>query len=768
MYRHLLTISAVILLFALVTACGGVASNPTIPPIPQGGQGPNPPGGTDKETNQGLPAGLGGQAQEQGEEILQGNYEQLWPQGMDAMEKGQIVNAAQFFMSAYAVNQQSAEAALAYAITDVMRDHRKYAVFLHPGVDRLFMNTPLIGHSEVFPNPFLTEDSYFLRLAALGNNIRKLYPAAAYPVVGPADSELSFNAETLKAIKALKEQMDAHQDAPGQAGTPPPVGGPADVPDESGGAPIAPDNPNPDEHPTGYDPPKDLSNVYKDMPPKVGPVKQGTMPPDQIFGSIGDRPPDNPEGAGGGPTAGLGGIAPPATLPERQETISEDEWANFMTSYRETAQRDGADIIISASFRENLARLHEGIQEQISNLEAVRTIAEAPGFSLSLPFNALDGAQKVTLLFDVDDYHLILDYYKMLDSLLKYVEAYNSDVPYFLTSSEIEDKNTDNILSPDEYLPPAPFGTLTEEGKDELGAMLSEFIVTLSGLSNDMQPLLSAAREFQAGDPEPKELFFLSSFQRNFIMIETWTQLLQDISEKSSNGMAIKLAGGDGIEEVVALYDALFLTPLEDVRGPLPSYSLDTKEVVTDAEGNFSSDATFGGFFPEKLLSAGSYITSGKFRSIIFNETMGRAAGSVFQMGDQQAEADEHGLVTVANAAINELIGTDYTVSNEAGEQVKSGSMRTTYELIPLFSVEEIALILNPVKQGIAGEGSTGTPPVPAGGSGAAAGTSGEPAGAPTGVTPDETDGTNDEGDGTGAGDEEEPDDTDGDENPDA
>jgi len=239
--------------------------------------------------------------------------------------------------------------------------------------------------------------------------------------------------------------------------------------------------------------------------------------------------------------------------------------------------------------------------------------------------------------------------------------------------------------------------------------------------------------------------------------------LLLDISEKSSTGMAIKLAGGGGIEEVVAVYDALFLTPLEDIRGPLPSYSLDTKEVITDADGNFSSDPTFGGFFPEKLKSAGSYVTAGKFRSIIFDENMGRAVGSVFKMGDQQSEADEHGLVTIADASINELIGTDYTVSNEAGEQVKSGSMRTVYELIPLFDVEEIAVILSPAMQEGVGAGNAGTTTVPAGGPETATGTSG---GTPTEVVPDETDGTDDEGDGGDSGDEENPDDTDGGESP--
>jgi len=718
MYRYLLTITAGMMILALLTACGGVASNPTSPTFNQGNQGGAQEGTT--EDGEGLPAELGGQAAEAGEEILQGSYETLWPQGIEAMESGQIVNAAQFFMSAYASDNQSAEAALAYAITDVMRDHRKYSVFMHPGVDRLFMNTPMIGHAEAFPNPFLTEDSYFLRLAALGNNIRQLYPAVGFPIIAPADSETMFNPETLKTLASLETENEMHGDAPFMETRVEDAGG-SNVHSPGGDeSPADPDEPTDDpgstapaDAPPGDDGAgRDLTEITKNPLPKADPVKD--LDPS---GSGGDDPGSGDDiitdfGDGfGGMTGEMGGIAPITGLPEREQAISEDEWIDFIRNYREAAYRDGADIILSANFYENLVKFQEGIRDHVNTLESVRTIAETDGFMLTLPFNVLDGNEKVTLMFDVDDYHLILDYYNMLNFQLIYVLSYKTDMDYFLTSAEVEDLNGDMILTPDEYLPAEPFGTLINGGGERLGLLHSPFNTNLSTHANDMRPILDAARDIQVGDPEPKRLFFQSSFHRNFVLIEDWTQLLQDISEKSSSGHEIKLTAGDEIIDIVAVYDALFINPVENIRDPLPSFSVDTRTVILDEEGNFSTDPTYGGFFPEGLQAVDSYTTVGKFSCIIYDDEMNRASGSVLMMGNQQSEANEKGAVSVMNTSINELVGTPYTVNDEAGVGVGSGAVRTLYELIPLFDVEQIAMVFMPLMAPGGEMGGIGTMP---------------------------------------------------------
>lgn len=736
MQRQITYLFAAALTLSLLTSCGGVASNPTSPNFNQPGQGgtPGQQGAAGEQTGlPGLPGQVSGGGAAMGEQILEGTYDTLWPQGLSAMESGQVVSAAQFFKSALAQDATKVDAALAYAVSDVMRDHRRYAVFLHPGVDKLFMNTPLIGHAEVFPNPFLPEDSYFLRLAALGCRTRKLVPMMNYPILAPVDTELFFTPDTYLALSGLREEGS-------QSGTQTTMGGTGS---DAGGNTVAPPGGEPPHgpQPPAPSPPGGATQGVHKLnlaPPKPPEAKQGPG-----TGSGSDRDPGGNTPLGG-TTGGLGfGLespaGPPKALLERDEPVSELEWETLLAEYRDGASRDGADMFLSANFYENVRMLHEEITEHITNLENVRSSAEAEGYSLSLPFNAVDGTKKVTMALDADDYHLILDYFKLLDVLLGYVEAYNHEIQYVLPTDSIADKNGDQILAPDEYLPDAPFGTLDQAGKDALGGLLPAFTGALTTLNNDMRPLLQATQLIQAGDPEKKEIFYLSSFHRNYILIEEWTDLVQSIGEKSSGGTAIKLASGSDIVEAVAVYDALFNTPLEDIRGPLPSYDLATRALIADDEGKWSSDPTFGGFFREGLGAAGTYSTAGRFSAAVYDEKMSKAVGDKVNLGDLSGDVGETGLVTVNNALINELAGTPFTVLDKDGKEVGSGAVRTLFEVIPLFDVARISLMLAPmIGGGPAGmiqetTGATGT-------------------GAPDGVAPEPTPPAEGAGDQNGEG----------------
>ena len=75
-----------------------------------------------------------------------------------------------------------------------------------------------------------------------------------------------------------------------------------------------------------------------------------------------------------------------------------------------------------------------------------------------------------------------------------------------------KDANSDKVLSPDEYLPPTPFGTLKADAASKLGDVLTSFTQATGDLNDTMRPLLDAAKNVQAGDPEKKEIFYLSSF----------------------------------------------------------------------------------------------------------------------------------------------------------------------------------------------------------------------------------------------------------------
>ena len=696
MNRHIL-LAAIIGMAAILTACGGVASNPTAPNF-------NPPGGQQAAGQPELPGELSGGGAEMGEQVIQGTLETLWPQAIAAMEQGHTVPAAQYFMSAYAAEPQSADAALAYAITDVMRDHRRYAVFMHPGVDKLFMNTPLIGQAEVFPNPFLTEDSYFLRLAALGFRARKLAPTGGtYPMLAPVETEVFFTPEWYEMVmkqQGTEEQPSAGEVPPGAqdggGAVPPPM--PPQVP--PGGGPERP-------VPPGFIPPGgqgDGSGNMSTPAPKPSGTKQGASlggnggghgtPDGQTGGGTGGFPTDF-----GGPTGVPGGA-----LPERDAPISEDEWEALIRDYRDSVGRDGADMFLSGALYRNLQAFHDEIKEHIANLESVRTVVEAEGYSLSLPFNVLDGTKKVTLMFGVEDYHLILDYYKLLDVLLAYVEAYNHDIDFILPTDAIEDKNADNVLSPDEYLPDAPFGTLPSEGADRLGTLLSELQTALSSHNSHMRPLMDAAMQVQAGDVEKKEVFYLSSFHRNYVLIGEWTGLLRDISEKSTTGTAIKLSAEAGVTDIVAVYDALFSTPVTDIRDYLPSFDFVTRTVITDEEGNWISDPTFNGLYPEGLSGPEIYLTAGRLSLAVYDMDVSKAAGYSVRLGSSSAEVGETGVAVLSDAVVNELAGNAFSVLDKDGQEAGSGTVRTLFEIVPLFDLTPLVAMFAPTGEGIGEE----------------------------------------------------------------
>jgi hypothetical protein len=365
----------------------------------------------------------------------------------------------------------------------------------------------------------------------------------------------------------------------------------------------------------------------------------------------------------------------------------------MVSEYRESAARDGADIFPCSIFYASLQAFHDEIKEHITNLEAIRTLAEADGFSLALSMNVTDGTKKMTMTFDKDDYHLLLDHYKLIDSLLNYVEAYDTTVAYALPTLAPVDKNTDNKLSPDEYLPPAPFGTLKAGGEDVLSAQLPIFLQSLSGLNNTIRPLLTGAQQVQAGDAEPKRLFYLSSFHANFVLIEQWVDSLRDMADKSTSGTTIKLDSAAGVTEAVAVYDALFTSPMADVRTPLPTYDAFTFEPVLDEDGKWSSDPTFGGFFSEGLQDIGTYLKLGRLTCSVYDAQMAKAKGDKLVVALKDGEVGENGLVSIDNTTVNELIGTQFQAMGPDGSELGNGVLKSLSEVIPLFDMKLLTSI---------------------------------------------------------------------------
>lgn len=700
MSRYLLSI-LIAISSILILSCGGINTNPTSPQF----QNPNQPstqGRGSQAPTQDLSDLFGQMSAGQaavGETVLAGTFEVLWPQGVQNLEQGQLMLAAQYFKSAFAQNQQSADAAIAYAIVDVMRDHRRFAVFLHPGVDKLFMNTPLIGHSEIFPNPFLAEDSYFLRLAALGRRCAKLVPSVTYPTICPVDSEAMFNPESFQKLKAMKEGNKGEEERP------PSVVGPEGAGYIPGGQPVGQGGPRGDANngKAGDRPTFGRGGRKEGLPREAQNAEersanQSSRIQDASGAGMGSgtfMPTSGNQTGGTGPLAPAGRapseITPSLPLTEREKPISESEWAAIIEEYREAASRDGADIFISAIFYNNLKQFHSEIKEHIKNLELVRSVAEADGYSLALGMNVLDGTQKITFSFDKSDYHLLIHYYKMVDVLLQYIMAYDSSVTFVIPTEQIIDANNDMKLSPDEYLPPLPFGVLKEDPSSDIGQILPVFVQVLNGLRDTMKPLLDAGRNVQAGDPEPKKIFYLSHFHSNYVKIQEWTDLLGDIANNSTSGTSIKVKSGMNVIDVVAVYDALFKTPVRDIRSVLPTFDFVTREVVLNEEKAWNLDPSFGGFFPEKLEDANTYVETGKLNCVVYDQQMAKAKGYKLVVGVSSKEINEKGKVSIDNVSVNELVGLVYEVKDGQDAQVGKGVVKTLYEVIPLFDMKVLS-----------------------------------------------------------------------------
>ncbi|HEX9745258.1 MAG TPA: hypothetical protein VGB30_07505 [bacterium] len=680
-------------------SCGGVNSNPTAPNFNQnnnanapganqeGGPGANVP--TTPEELMGQLSAGGGST---GEEIIQGTFETLWPMGLQKLEEGDTLLAGQYFKSAFSQNPQSADAALAYALTDIMRDHRRYAIFMHPGVDKLFTSTPLIGIPEAFPNPFLASDSYILRLAALGNRTRSLKPGVIYPILAQIDTNQMFVPELYANLmgQATHPEPGGDMDGVRVEEEAPPADNPLEGEDPGMHQPPPPPN---DPGPSGRSTQIPKNNIHKQGSGVLGP---GGGEDDGSGDGAGDGRGDEPfvYEYGSGPVGGGPGGVPGIGLPEREEPVSEDEWEELLNQYRDSAGRDGADIIISPSLYQNLKTFHGEIQEHIKNLESIKTIIEEEGYKLGLPFNVVDGTLKITLQFDVNDYHILIDQYRMIDNILTYVLSYQTGLAFRFPTDEIVDKNGDNILQPDEYIPAAPFGTLNEEGKTTLQNLHNTFVQTLSNHSVVMQPLFDDARLVQAGDIEPKKLFYLSSFHRDFVMIEEWVDHLRDIADTSSSGLNIKLGASPQMVDILVTYDALFNTPVEDIRGPLPDYDPVAGIAVFDVDGNWSAEPTYNGFFTEGLDTVGIYYTKGRMSAVIYDDTMAKAKDATLTIESSSEKANDNGVAILPDVTINEIVGTHFTVKKADGTELGGGIVRSLYEVLPMFDMTVIQSII--------------------------------------------------------------------------
>ncbi|MBU1023238.1 hypothetical protein KKB99_03025, partial [bacterium] len=410
--------TAAFLLFML--GCGGVAKNPATP-------GWNDPkgdlkGGDEKtaqdEKKRGAP------------EIPPGaGYDVLMSTGSKSLEGGFFKTAAEAYSKAHENKRDAADAALAFVITKITDSPDSLSLLMGPGIDLFYHNTPLIGRWELFPTPLNDDDSYLLRLAALGTKFgTEGKPAAPPSSTPPKAPEKDIPTGTIKTP---------------EGGSKPPGTDGSGMPGAGG------------EGPLGGQPGSGMDGTRG---------TQFNRKPAQDLGA-------NP-GAGGLQPGGSGekleyegqGQVPQAEF----LNLKNDIMPGLIKDYKNLARTYSSGILNLNAVNTSAKSLGTLLDSLIKVLEESLQSAESDDFALELPFKLDTQNALYKVYFNNTDYMIILGYLKILKAELQYRSAYQISSSTDLLFNLPVDKNGDKILTPSEYYPPSPYGELIDGGDEKL------------------------------------------------------------------------------------------------------------------------------------------------------------------------------------------------------------------------------------------------------------------------------------------------------------
>jgi hypothetical protein len=646
--RVLFFLISVLIAISLLIGCGGASRNPTNP----GGFGDKKEGmpGPGGETGKGNGTTIADEQKAGAPEIKAGaTYDELLVTAKTSLEGGFIKTATEAYMKAYDENQEHPEAALAYAILKLAGSPKEMAVLMQPGIDFFYYSTPLIGRWELLPAP-AANDSYFLRVLSLGAkyNTRNIIPKAPGGAP-PAEQKPTTPSEETTQVPA--------------------GGGTSTIPPSSG---------NPAEWGIGGD-----GKTKGDG----GTTGERTS---QVFNEARSLSQDGGPGLGGS-TGGTkiqydatGGAAQQATYLK----FDEDIFPAVIKEYQDITRTYSASYLDLQSAKASADNLLSLIDDLITKLERGKRDVEEKDFALEIPFKLDDKPNSVyAITFKNYDYLAILGYLKVIQGELKYQSAYQSGKSQKMLYLQPEDKNTDNILSPDEYYPEAPFGEMIDKGNDTLTAAQSLISDGCGLIVNNLDKFYKDER--------------LASFTGNIVMPVNHDQFLLDelASERDYySDFQVFLTTGTGKREVTTLsgkskVDVQVINIFgekapKSVKALLPNLDAKTFDPVKTPEGNNFPDPTWGGIFVENFDDFSAFKTKQDVNGRLSYQDKGLKDVTITTQGGKSGKSNDKGEFTIKDVEMNELIGVKVSCTAKDFDTPIDAQLRSAWVAVNLDMVK--------------------------------------------------------------------------------
>lgn len=646
-YRILIVISTIVLFTAVLIGCGGVQKNPSTPEWQ----------GKDAAGKEGTPTGEKG-VEVGAPEIREGaNYQELYDTGMQSLEGGFILNASDAFKKATSKEKEKPDAALAYVITKLAGSPTEMSLLMEPGIDFLYYNSPLIGRREFFPAPLCEDDSYFLRLVSLG----------------------SLYSSVNKSQPAVSPSLPAGGSG---AGLMTPAGGKSD---------------------------KGASD--KGTAEGGGQLDDGTD--GRISQMLGEgRGLAQGSSALGGGGANLGGESKVRYEGGEGEkaveylTLEKDILSDNLPKYKDLARSFSSGYLNLGAVSTSTKSLSDLVDDLVTILEYNKAKVETESFALELPFKLDTKSGVYRIYFTNYDYMIILGYLKMIQGELKYRSAYNSTAASWVLFTPPADANADNVLSPSEYYPAAPYGELVEKG--------DEVLTDAFGKISDGLGLLTKNLDLMYNDER------LADFKGNILIpINLDNLLLDNVADQRdafSNFQVILTAGKGDLSfnspfgEISAEVNIANLFNEEasvSVAKLLPDLDAATYDVVISTNNSNFPDPTWGGVFPKEFDDFDVFRKRGNIEGSLTYQGTGIKDVTIAISPEKSVKTNEKGKFTFTEIDLNELVGIKVTVTSKDLPVPADAQIRSFWVAVDLQSISGGAIPSKPSGEeaGAAGAG---------------------------------------------------------------
>lgn len=656
----------------LLAACGGVARNPSEPQFPQKGssqQGGQPGQGT---------AGQGGNLTPEQDPNLSGatTPEDFRDRAQVALLQGNLVTGVNGYTKMVELKPDDPQAALGLAVATLWRDADEFGPFTGTQLPLTFYNTPLSLVPTLVPQPLAQEDGYLWRLLALsidsqpGLDPQQLLAdflteagvkTGAAPGGRPQPAELDpevaerLQSGTLRPGGDRKEGADEGRQAEREKEKEARKGGEGESADTEG-----------DRSRGGQsagDPGRSGQQLVSGV---AGTDEGGTESKGADTGLGGARDARNPGGEqrGGVPTAG----GQPAGTQNPAAVLSQTTYVDF------DRDRVGQELLPKLKTwlaqRSALSFTWEGRSAKLNQLrtsiDGLLTAMDRSKdkvkdeFHLELPvrLGTTASPQVHKIAFEKADYEMVHQQLKLMKWLLDYRSQYTTAGQWnFLVPAK--DADADGALSPAEYYPAAPFGTLTQSSKDTLRQMQSQ----LGEILRDMGEAMQEYRDAEIYTTSNKNYLLPRALDQTLetsVLLAEYDRILEVSLALPQEEAQVKLLYTRDGEALTVKYAPLFDGSLDDVRKLLPAFDPVSRAIMPQ-EG-LPADLM------PTVLPVGTMFEPWINRSLTVDGLIIKSGlplvKATVTAGTASAETAElTGMFSLANVALAPLVGMEITIS---------------------------------------------------------------------------------------------------------